>query len=1055
MGEKFKFTPITDDWDGKLIGHRGPIDCSSFIHDEHNPCLKKRGSDYVVRADADAEWVSEAGKQNNLLTFQFRPVGYADVAVMEAPELGLDILPTWNGITCLHDLFGFKEARRLNSSMKLKGNLIVEFHCFFSFGDFVAFAGREMAEKVQRQMSQKRRMKVNKGFANPGSYYVEIIPGSNEWYKVLFDIVDISAQMGIGGLKQYAAKVNLPLGDKGLMDEYKSNMLIPYTDPELIDKFVDYAAGDCVNELIRSKFVDQIKSEFYSTGDDDDKPPSPNHIPLSTGATVEQWFRATVKSDYLTQRKDENGDPLDETEALKGNPSEALAPIDDPDQVLYKPESILGQGSAKAFMEMVETNTTIPYNLLVQGGRCKNEFPCLAKSSGTIGDADIAGCYGNGLMNQTYPIGLPTLFGVSHRAKWQKAPTLGQFRKKWKHKLLPGLWSLVVDTDENLDFDQTLIFSKPVDNAKFYRKLREKVDEDDPEVDVNFCLLTRQIQNGIITHDILQVLKAVCNQREWKAFMNLRVKTGAAYLKSNRCNSMAEVEQAAKNSKGIEMYTLKKGGHTIIDRRSRAWFGVELSSIVGPLLEKRSELKALKKQHRGSPLGDEYDAKQNLYKLFVNTLYGVLASPYFLSGNTVVANNITARARALAWMMSAAAGGIQSITDGSAYDINAVRDWDKKRPGIEACSTYNRPHLRQDRELHRYMKTVSLGGKKWSFNKINDDGSVVLDFGNEKIIGSAEKWQFVDDLYLMHLQHFFRGTDIDILFANGGKGQFGFEHKDIYSKIVTQSQSNYRLTSFDGKHKVKARGHSLGKQHFNLDGEPISIPAITQLFEEIDTGTVTPKPQTFTHQPLKINAANEISEVIERNCLLAGDSVWKKSRINPISLSLFMWPDLATKHSWETMNEKYKRALGWGLEAHFYDESTGVIDYERALRDIQKAIDNGRDWYVGTGAKMHSKSKFWDAVPQNPLKEVIEREENPEIECVRYKYTHENASIMVSIPESVPEDIKIKLPIARLKAEFEKLYMDRSIDSIPSDRRIEKIVLKRRKKYEKQKILKT
>lgn len=38
-------------------------------------------------------------------------------------------------------------------------------------------------------------------------------------------------------------------------------------------------------------------------------------------------------------------------------------------------------------------------------------------------------------------------------------------------------------------------------------------------------------------------------------------------------------------------------------------------------------------------------------KLVINTVYGDFVGPYFHSGNTTVGNNITARARSMAWYM--------------------------------------------------------------------------------------------------------------------------------------------------------------------------------------------------------------------------------------------------------------------------------------------------------------------------------------------------------------------------------------------------------------------
>ncbi|MEO0968266.1 MAG: hypothetical protein AAFX80_07980, partial [Cyanobacteria bacterium J06639_18] len=53
-------------------------------------------------------------------------------------------------------------------------------------------------------------------------------------------------------------------------------------------------------------------------------------------------------------------------------------------------------------------------------------------------------------------------------------------------------------------------------------------------------------------------------------------------------------------------------------------------------------------------------------------MYGDMVSKYFMTSNPVVGNNITARARCLAWFMEKGLHGWQSITDGCAFELNGV-----------------------------------------------------------------------------------------------------------------------------------------------------------------------------------------------------------------------------------------------------------------------------------------------------------------------------------------------------------------------------------------------
>ena len=56
----------------------------------------------------------------------------------------------------------------------------------------------------------------------------------------------------------------------------------------------------------------------------------------------------------------------------------------------------------------------------------------------------------------------------------------------------------------------------------------------------------------------------------------------------------------------------------------------------------------------------------------INTLYGVFASKFFKIGNTVLADNITAKARTYVWVLSKCLNCNQTITDGSTYGLNLV-----------------------------------------------------------------------------------------------------------------------------------------------------------------------------------------------------------------------------------------------------------------------------------------------------------------------------------------------------------------------------------------------
>jgi hypothetical protein len=75
----------------------------------------------------------------------------------------------------------------------------------------------------------------------------------------------------------------------------------------------------------------------------------------------------------------------------------------------------------------------------------------------------------------------------------------------------------------------------------------------------------------------------------------------------------------------------------------------------------------------------DHTTKMNQFiKLMGNTIYGDIVSPYFNIGNTIVGNNITARARSMAWYMEKSFNGYQTIAQGCCFNLNNVVKGDKK-----------------------------------------------------------------------------------------------------------------------------------------------------------------------------------------------------------------------------------------------------------------------------------------------------------------------------------------------------------------------------------------
>ena len=591
---------------------------------------------------------------------------------------------------------------------------------------------------------------------------------------------------------------------------------------------------------------------------------------------------------------------------------------------------------------------------LIQGGRAKNERPDIINAKGVIADPDLSSCYVTIQRNLIYPIGLPCMYGQHESSK--KKMTLGKFLNKYGKELEKRLY--VITVTGSLKHHQTLVPSKTIDTLE----INAKYSEDDPKIPADFRLYTKEITNGIITSDVLDIINNACNVRERKEWMNLEVVAAVWYPMSKRCET--PLEWLEKTQSHVDKYgneitsSVSSTGREIIkDNRSRFWLAVPIEDFLKPYAEMRRSLKAEMRSHpKGSDRYNELNAQQTAMKLVGNTLYGVLASPYFDIGNVVIANSITAAARVAVWCTATAAGSFQSITDGGAFNLNKVRDWHTQKPSMNTLALWRNQNLINKRITRNLFEKPLASDKEWKIEAVADNVEQTRVFNDvQEFIASEGKWTYFDEKLLDHVKHFFRdGSEIDIL------NIISYEHKDIYSEIVLHSQTNYRFKHVCGGYKIKARGHKLKGTPYNNDTEASNITALFDCLEKDPSSIPSFKPQTIS-QVLKCNQANEMLEaktdnIFKQNNLLAGDSILKRSWLRPISLSMFHWQTHQQYTSWCKKVDSLKNRAGWGLEQFFLNDD-GTLDYQKAIIQIQARIDASKNWIMDSGRGEALKTK--------------------------------------------------------------------------------------------------
>lgn len=229
-----------------------------------------------------------------------------------------------------------------------------------------------------------------------------------------------------------------------------------------------------------------------------------------------------------------------------------------------------------------------------------------------------------------------------------------------------------------------------------------------------------------------------------------KVETACWYRACDKKATLDDWVEAVLKDEGSYAFDMDTQG--VQDTRTRAWSPIPLEHFVGRLVDERRKIKKQAKGLRNEGFttqAEEYDAVEKAIKLFVNTLYGCFASPYFTIGNTVLANNITARARCEVWKVAKALNLSATITDGGNYsltDVLQLKQNTAKKPGLDWFASISRGARR-----HNSIQKKKLGGIDW-----------------EDIFQNPERhnqFQQLDTLAAQHLEAFWQNYNLTMKMA--------------------------------------------------------------------------------------------------------------------------------------------------------------------------------------------------------------------------------------------------------------------------------------------------
>lgn len=502
---------------------------------------------------------------------------------------------------------------------------------------------------------------------------------------------------------------NIPMPHKGLMDNFKGQMDVPYRDPKLRYQMITYALGDLVLLDLWDAYVQNYRNLCAVSG------VTPRLTPPATkGSLVAHLFELVLNKSI---------------------------PLPDDFRTIFDLPTASAHGRGQSITDLIklygckalassEDSLTKQFLAIVHGGRVKNEIPHKIRHTGLVISMDIVSAYGQALQHLSLPIGHPVMLYYPHHhpSEW---PTLRKVLTEYRHELVEGCWYFVVDTcGEMLTFSQNLLYTKRFKHDQpeilDHSKDSEDFRDDLAHVKGDFMLLERELRNGILTHYSLSIIEhCASNQERGELLDKLRVKCAMIYPAS-LCHEYSGPESvqrwisAARNHTGKLSTFSDMTRHGVEDSRVGPWLKFPLHSFITPYLERRRQLKKEMKEHpRNSQTWRRLNATQLSFKKVVNTLYGTFASIYFPISSPCVANNVTDRCRMGCFSISNAGHSINSVTDGGESMLDSMMHWIDIPPSLGTIALLKMPHLLPERTRRRHFTaplgacTLSRDNKGW------------------------------------------------------------------------------------------------------------------------------------------------------------------------------------------------------------------------------------------------------------------------------------------------------------------------------------------------------
>lgn len=644
-----------------------------------------------------------------------------------------------------------------------------------------------------------------------------------------------------------------------------------------------------------------------------------------------------------------------------------------------------------------QINTTKCLGAKVFGGRCRNNRPTIAQVFSLIIDIDIASCYGNGLRNQSYFVGIPVIEDYDISLKNNKYPSLGEWlsKRKWNTpdcELSYGAWQITVSTNDRelLDIPQDMLISwhgydvKQIYNSESELEVKSGITK----------IYKHEVKDAVITHDIIDWIDNICSPKQRKELLSkLKVKLAIYYPSSGKLDSFEELVEKTElwiEENTTEAIKKENNAYGISKEINLPTYYVEMNLgelMIDNLLALRSFYKIVYGK------GSTFDL---LFKTNTNTTFGDLCSIFFKTSNAVCANNITARGRALCWYMEKGLYGIMSITDGCPFLINQIPyPYGKKQIYAEHFVDL----YADSNPKNRKIQIKPLGGMK----------NINVDFTNEQLILSDNQGKittmdkdaglnWISKKAFEHLQNLFPRVSVlhshstiikldikdekikcnhnqetkyfsvdeiraieelqqsitPVIIKKDIEGMFEFEIKQWYQGGSFHGTSNYylhnpniaednlfyKMRSYEkGKHTaISLNDNELLETDFFTDNPPSREFLVNQLWNNPDSIN---RSKVFCKQGiLKINQFRQNQEKFADMGIVAGDNIKRYGLLRELSLSQFTFNSIKQHEAIEREYSTLKRKYNQSYEMYFTDNE-GKLNFQLMIDTIDEIIRKG------------------------------------------------------------------------------------------------------------------